>query len=623
MKGGGNSAMTFRTSVILFLALFLNLSVQCQKYDAEVVSYETVVTADASSVKMTKSIEIIINNENGTEYGMVTIPHSNNISISKIEGHVEDALGNVVKVLRKSDIIDRNEFTEAFYSDRFIKGFILDYGNFPYKVVYSYTTIEKRYLSICYWNPASLNIRVKDATLTVILPNDFSYKLYSYKVPDSSIVKKEKTTELLFRSSWPEPFKKEVYSNILSEIPYVKVLPEFFENNLVGSWNSWVDYGNWIHGLNEGKDLLTDDEKLKVDALVQGITDKREIVRALYHYLQDNTRYINVVEGLGALEPYPASYVCKYKYGDCKALTIYMKALLTYVDIESYYTIINASDPPMDFVYDFPSHQFNHVILAVPIENDTIWLENTNKHIPCGYLSKSTRNRPALMIEKFNSRLIRTPNFDKNDVLTSEKEIYEVSLTESTKLSLANICRGELFEFLNAIDGGANKNDVDRYIRQAMVFDNYDVKDWKINKSGREDSKIELKVNISLNKFVKPIGKDYYFSLSSSGVPEFEIPARRKLPVLIPEPIYYIDTLIYNLPEGYGLKNQFEPVRIESPHGNFSLSLESAGNTIIVRREFLMLDGSIELSKYPEFYSFIDEVRKSCSPKIVIKPLNT
>ena len=616
--------MTFRTSVILFLALLSSLPGRCQKYDAEVVSYNTVVTADASSVKMTKSVEIIINNENGTEYGVVTIPHSNNISISKIEGHVEDALGNVVKVLRKSDIIDRNEFTEAFYSDRFIKGFILDYGNFPYKVVYSYSTVEKRYMNICYWIPAiSLNIPVKEASLTVILPNDLSYKLYNYKVPDSSVIKKEKTTELSFRSSWPDPFNKEVYSSILSEIPYIKVLPEFFENNLVGSWNSWADYGNWIHGLNEGKDLLTDDEKLKIDVLVKGITDKSEIVRVLYHYLQDNTRYINVVEGLGALEPYPASYVCKYKYGDCKALTIYMKALLKYVGVESYYTIINASDPPMDFVYDFPSHQFNHAILVVPIENDTIWLENTNKHIPCGYLDVSTRNRPALMIEKFNSRLIRTPDFDKNDVLTSEKQIYEVSLTGSTKLTLSNICRGELFEFLNAIDGGANRNDVDKYIRQAALFDNYDVKDWKINKSGREDSKIELKVDITLNKFVKPLGKDYYFSLSSGGVPEFETPSRRKLPVLIPEPIYYIDTLIYNLPEGYGLKSQFEPVNIESPHGFFNLSLESTGNTIIVRREFLMLDGSIELDKYPEFYSFIDEVRKSYSHKIVIKPLNT
>ena len=96
----------------------------------------------------------------------------------------------------------------------------------------------------------------------------------------------------------------------------------------------------------------------------------------------------------------------------------------------------------------------------------------------------------------------------------------------------------------------------------------------------------------------------------------------RKLPVLIAEPLYYIDTLIYNLPDGYALKSLYEPAEISSPYGSFAMSIDSDEKCVTVRREFLMLPGSIDLEKYSEFYAFIEEVRKLHSSKILIKPLN-
>ncbi len=615
--------MQYRTFICLFFIIVLNLPVLCQKYDAEVVSYSKVVYVEAASVKTLTNVELIVNGKGGISAGIVTVPYSKNISVSDIEGRIEDASGKVVKVLKRSDIIDRNEFTDAFYSDRFMKAFVLDYGNFPYKVFYSYTTTEKKYLNICYWHPVVYeSVPVKQANLRIVIPADLKYKLKTYKLSDTTVRQDSKTIEFIFRSSYPVPVKEENYSNPISEIPYVIMLPESFENKFEGSWNTWTSYGNWISSLNEGKEVLTDEEKLNVERMVSGLSDKYAVIRKLYHFMQDNTRYINVIKGLGALEPFPASYVCKNRYGDCKALTIYMKALLAHAGIESFYTIINATDPPLDFLIDFPSHQFNHVILAVPVDNDTLWLENTNRHIPCGYLSSSTRNRPALLISQDKSRLVKTPAFDKMSVLTLEKQIYDLNISGPSVLALTYLFRGEAFETLNSIDGGANKNDVDRYIRKVMLFDDYEVKDWKITKANREEKEIELSVNMLLNNLVKPLGKDYYISLSKAGIPSFTKPALRKLPVLIAEPLYYIDTLIYNLPDGYALKNLYEPAEISSPYGSFAMSIDSDEKCVTVRREFLMLPGSIDLEKYSEFYAFIEEVRKLHSSKIIIKPLN-
>ena len=71
---------------------------------------------------------------------------------------------------------------------------------------------------------------------------------------------------------------------------------------------------------------------------------------------------------LAVINPFPATFVDEKKYGDCKALSNYMRALLKAVDIPSYYALIRAgeNEEPADF--DFPHNNFNHAILCVPFK---------------------------------------------------------------------------------------------------------------------------------------------------------------------------------------------------------------------------------------------------------------
>ena len=133
--------------------------------------------------------------------------------------------------------------------------------------------------------------------------------------------------------------------------------------------------------------------------------------------MQDNTRYVNVTLGIGGMKPYPAEYVSNNKYGDCKALTNYMKALLQCAGIESYYSTIYAGGTaPGSDPLKCPGQQFNHVILAVPLENDTLWLENTSNTNPFAYPGTFTQNRQALLVDGSKSRLVRTPSLNETDV---------------------------------------------------------------------------------------------------------------------------------------------------------------------------------------------------------------
>jgi hypothetical protein len=115
-------------------------------------------------------------------------------------------------------------------------------------------------------------------------------------------------------------------------------------------------------------------------------------------------------------------------YGDCKALTNFMKSLLDYAGIESYYTTVQSGRQPGEILREIPSQQFNHAVLTVPLGNDTLWLENTSNSNPFGYAGTSIRNRTALLVDHGRSRLIRIPALREDEVRESRRIEYMLDI---------------------------------------------------------------------------------------------------------------------------------------------------------------------------------------------------
>ena len=156
----------------------------------------------------------------------------------------------------------------------------------------------------------------------------------------------------------------------------------------------------------------------------------------VYEYFQNKTRYVNVQIGIGGWQPIEANTVDRLGYGDCKALAFYLKTLLDKVGVKSYYTIIHAGNDAEALIKDFPSNQFNHVILCVPMENkkDTIWLESTNQIIPFGYIGTFTDDRDALLIDESGGRIVHTPKYTAQDNIIIRKAT--VTLMENGQAEL-------------------------------------------------------------------------------------------------------------------------------------------------------------------------------------------
>lgn len=370
------------------------------------------------------------------------------------------------------------------------------------------------------------------------------------------------------------------------------------------------------------RDILPETEKQKINELLKNTKDKKEKIKTLYHYLQDYNRYINVSLNIGGLQTYPAEYVTSNHYGDCKALTNYMLSMLKYVGIESFYTLINSSTVIKDIDPLFAYQAFNHVILTVPLEKDTLFIECTSKTLPLGYIHSSIQGRKALLINENNSQLINIPALSPADVLC------DITLESQTNTNSNNIDkisavinkRGVDFEEVNYIVSNQNKSAYEKYIISNIIPKTIEQPSINIDYSDRDNLFFKIKVQGQTNHLFKKIGKNIAIEPTPTPIPTLESVENRKRDIQINYPIYKTENHIYEIQDG-SISKIPDNITIDSRYGGYTLKFETSENKIRIHKSLLIKPGRYPVNEYADFFNFIQKIKNIETKKYYIEIL--
>lgn len=603
--------MISKLSYYFLFAWFISASF-CVTY-GQVLNYETNIIIDNNGKKITERIILIqINNKDENWLSHVEINHNPNQKFLFGYAHILNKEGNIVRKLKKKELITRSNLSyQAFYQDDLITEFDLYWNQYPYLIEYSYIIEEDEYLYIAWWTPLIYkNIVTIKSSLKVNLPIDLNVKVNN---SDNVFFKESEMDNkriLSWSSNMAGKLQNEIYSPAPDKLtPAVKLVPNDFKYGLTGKTDSWASFGLWLDELNYGTDQLTLQEKWTIEKLVDGIKKRNEIIKAIYHYLQDQTKYVNVAIDVGGLKSYPASYVCENKYGDCKALTTYMQAALKTVGIESFYTIIKAGVNNSGIDTTFPSQQFNHVILMIPTEKDTIWLENTSSALPYNYLGTFTQNRYALTINGEKSQLVKTPELSIDDVLLERNYYFQVTSNNRVQVNLDLILRGNSFEnfrhFISKKDKEQQINEINGHHGiKGFSVDNWDIKDFH-----RDSTFLHLHIAGTSSSILREIGTFHVINPLRVELPDFESINERKLDVVINFPIYRSDKSVYALLNFEQKEIQVpKGISIENKYGAYSAVFQKENNKLIVVEKFILFANNIPIDNYKGLYEFIDSI---------------
>jgi transglutaminase-like putative cysteine protease len=402
---------------------------------------------------------ITILNENGDDHAGWAESYDKFSSIRSVDASLYDATGKKIKSLKSAEISDRSGTSEgSLAEDNRYKSHNFHYKVYPYTVEYEVEVKVEQLMFIPSWMPVERDdaYAVESSIFEIVCPADYKIRYKAYRYDKEPVITPGKQTVYHWEVKGLPVVKMEFAGPEWQKItPTVIVGPTNFEiDGFKGNMSNWTEFGKFVYTLKQNRDALPATVKAKVHELADKEADIKGKIAALYQYMQQNTRYISIQLGIGGWQPFDATSVAEKKYGDCKALTNFMFALLKEAGIRSVYTLVKAGEQSRYIHEDFAASQFNHVILSVPLQKDTVWLECTDQLVPAGYLGGFTCNRFALMVDEDGGHLVRTPVYNFNDNLQLRKVNATVDETGKLQANIETQYTGmeqdELFGFINS-----------------------------------------------------------------------------------------------------------------------------------------------------------------------------
>lgn len=567
---------------------------------------------------------ITILNEKGMSALDAYASYDKSTKIRNLVVTIYNALGSEIKTFKERDFMDVSAVSSvSLYTDNRVKYLEYTPASYPVTIHFEKETKTSNTAFIKSFTPYTNYYQsIKSSTFRIENNSEIVLRFSENGFMEGVSIENDNPNLLTYSVSNLPSISREVYSPSFETFtPKVMFALQTFElEGEKGEVSNWQEFGLWQHeNLLKGLDQLPESTISEIKLLTQNLETTRKKAKAIYEYVQNNTRYISVQIGLGGWKPISAKEVDDKKYGDCKGLTNYTKALLNLVDIESNYCVVYSGSEIQDISEDFTSMQGNHVILNIPQENDEdIWLECTSQDIPFNFLGTFTDDRKVLAVNPTGGEILRTPAYTEKDnyqKTTAEINIIEKAITANVKIKTS----GTQYDNRYSLGGENEKNIKSHYLSywnnlKEMILISHEFS------NNKEDVTFIEKVKLKADNYVKIYGNDLIldvnpFNKFQVNLPNYKV---RQTPFNVSRGFVDEDEFTFNL-ENLTLDTELKDINLNSEFGSYQLSFEIKDNTLIVKRYFRLNKNNYQKSDYEKFVEFFSQISKYDNTKLSLK----
>ena len=574
----------------------------------------------------TYKIAITILNKAGDDLAEMAEVYDKFSSISNIKATLYDASGKKIKEYKSADIKDQSLISDySMYEDNRIKLLKFYSTTYPYTIEYSYSQDYKGILSLPSWYAIKgYGISTEKSTYTIQKAPTLKIKFLASKGLKTDSTQINDKTQYKWSGSNLTAITREPMSIGLENVgDWVKVSPTQFEyDNTTGNFDNWKNFGAWIHNLNQNGNNLPPATKTLVQNLVKDAKTPKDKMRILYNHLQQNTRYVSVQLGIGGFKPILADKVAQVNYGDCKALSNYMKALLNEAGIKSNLVVIGNGMPSMNPDYSSMG-QANHMILSVPLANDTTFLECTSQHYPMGFIGYDNSDRNVLLITDEGGKIVRTPIYNaKDNYLRTKTNVglqddgYAIINIKSTygNAQFDNNMGMLLLEPTEQRKRLNEQNDIP----------GAELTSFKFEQPDKTLAILTEEINLKTNQLLTKGGDKLFLTLNLTNRRE-SVPEKienRKTYFAVSFAFQDEDEINYTLPKGYTVEFLPKDITLTSEFGTYSAKAISKDNTVTYTRTLTVNAKKFPPEKYNDYVDFSKKIFQADKQKAVLTKTN-
>ena len=569
----------------------------------------------------TKAVTIL--DENTPEaYAIVHYDQYSDAELQDIT--IYDALGMMIRKVKRSEFQDMAVYSNVnFLQDERLIGFQSFGGTIPYTMEYSWRVHHRETMLYPAWRPQQLNVALEEAAFVLDAPAHISINT---KTLNADFKYEERESNGRRIKSWkihhiPAIDEEEDMPANHELFPMLFFSPEHFQvEGFTGSMKDWKSFGEFLYTLNKGKELMPAHMVPVIHAMTSACRDPKEKIDTLYYWLQKNMRYVSVQLGIGGFQSFDATYVEKNRFGDCKALSTFMKGMLQEAGIESWQVIIKGDERENLFFEDFVVNDFNHMMLHIPSED--IWLECTSNDLPAGMIHEFTQDKHVLFLTPKGGVTGKSPKTaaEKNHVWTTDT----VTIGDKTRIITREMSEGNQqqslrYLYFNKSPEEQRKFFIEQAILPVVTLDKLNISvDPKGNHTILEMKKTVAQFGTSSgNRYFLPVNavQDLHKSCEQQH--------HRKSAFVSNDDYTETNDIYIGIPADYSVEYLPPSTSFEAFGNNFIQEVKIADRSIHIHQQLKNAPMHLTAEEYQQLCQFYIDMTKAMNQKIILKKSGT
>ena len=387
------------------------------------------------------------------------------------------------------------------------------------------------------------------------------------------------------------------------------------------TFQSWDEVGQWYADLQ--RDRIVPDEKIKAkaEALISGRTTDKERVQALYDYVSRNFRYVSLSLGQGRYQSHAAASVLNNQYGDCKDKHTLLAAMLAVAGLRAYPVLIGFN---RELDVDVPSPaQFSHVISAIPLGNETLWVDTTAEIAPLALLEPNLRNKKALFIPTTGPARVEStpanPPFLFSELITVEGTIDDLGrLTARARMVL----RGDTEMFMRFAFRHTPRSDwkrIEPYLGMEVGIEG-EITDIKTSDPADAGKPFEIEFNVSA-PYLDWASRSQKMELPFPPFSLAQLTGRKAdstKPLELGPPSDVVYSLKLTLPAKYQLRAPL-PLKVSRDYAEYASNYKLQGQTLTGERTLRVRQHELPAERVQDYQAFVTAVESDSAQTLSLE----
>jgi hypothetical protein len=391
----------------------------------------------------------------------------------------------------------------------------------------------------------------------------------------------------------------------------------------VSTYKTWEQVGRYYWGLV--RDQLTPNDEIRkaVDKALAGVkrTDELEVIRAIYHFVVSNTRYVALEFGIHGYKPYRVDRVLARRFGDCKDKASLIYAMLKVAGIDSRLVLLRMRH--LGAIGEDPASLavFNHAIAYVPKYD--LFLDGTAEFHGARELPGADRNANILVVDPGGKSVFRmTPEATPEDNLTRLSLEIALHPDGSGQVRGQSKVSGTYApEFRRAYQSAATrKSSFERSWSQ--TFPGLSVRQVTLSDPNKLDQDVTLEYQMDVPRYAEVLGQSAlrfqpFSGNSGSYAQAYAQLSERRFDLVLPQPSVNQYAARYKLPTGYSVSELPKNVTEDSKFGRLRTTYRIENGILFCTAEVAVTVSRVKPEDYPAFRLFLARVDQELTRKLI------